>query len=74
MRQAAEGDSLAVALGTQPGRALGLGVQPRPSSPARVCLLPGVFVHSCGCEGYWAGVVPSLALPFRAGLEYGRSE
>lgn len=67
MCQAAGGDSLAAALGTQSGRALGLSIQLRPSRLARVCMLPGVCVRSCGRGGSWAGAVPSLALPFRAG-------
>lgn len=42
------GDSLALALVTLPGRALGLGVQLRPSNPHNACILPRVLCVRVG--------------------------
>lgn len=68
-------DSLALALGTLPGRALGLSVQREAQEPrACMCILPRDFVHECGCGGSWAGAVTTLALPFPRGAQCGRSE
>lgn len=70
--QSAAGDSLAVALVTLLGTALGLGVQLRPSNPRRACILPRVLVRACGCGGRWARTVPTIAAPSSARLKGGR--